>query len=115
MANNNSEPGKASEFKIAESYSPAPGPGHDMSTDYGVDRSLPIVDNSHPVVDKSSSEVLITKPKQRRGSLAEDPLPLCRDILNGDKLITPAVVSCPEAELPFRVSRLGTEGYTVSG
>ena len=110
MANYNSEPGKASEFKIAESYSPAPGPGHDLSTDYGVDRSLPIVDNSHPAVDKFGSEVLFTEPEQRRGNLAEDPLPLCRDILNGDKLITPAVGRCPAAELHFRVPMWRAEG-----
>ena len=110
MANNNSEPGKASEFKLAESYSPAYGPGHGMSTDYGVDRSIPIVDNSHPIVDKFGSEVLLSEPKQRRGGLAEHPLPLCRDILNGDKLITPAVRNCPAAELHFRVGIWRAEG-----
>ena len=74
-----------------------------MSTDNGVDRSLPIVDNSHPTVDKFGSEVLFTELKQRRGSLAEDSLPLCRDILNRDKLITPAVGGWPGTELHFRV------------
>ena len=81
-----------------------------MSTDYGVDRSLPIVDNSHPIVDKSGCEVLFSEPTQRRGDLAEDPLRLCMDILNGDKLITPAVGSCPAAELHLRVPMWRAEG-----